>query len=129
MIVGVGTDIVNIERVNRILTKYSERFIERICRKSEIVYLGVDDDKKVRLAKIWAVKEAAVKALGTGFINGINFTDIELKHDLLGKPEISFYGKAKDVLLEKINEENLNVWVSLSDDKPFAQALVIIEKI
>lgn len=84
---------------------------------------------KVRLAKIWAVKEAAVKALGTGFVQGISFRDIELKHDNLGKPEIEFSGKAGEIVTAKTAGGKANILVSLSDDKPFAQAVVIIEKI
>ena len=80
------------------------------------------------MAKLWAVKEAAVKALGTGFSAGVRFEDIELKHDALGKPEIEFRGKAKEILASKAMGAQINMLVSLSDDKPFAQAVVIIEK-
>ena len=129
MIVGVGTDIVSIERIAQILCKNSKQFTDRICREDEFAYLGTDEGREVRLAKIWAVKEAAVKALGTGFAEGIKFTDIKLKHDSWGKPELDFYGKAKEILLAKTMGKKANIWVSLSDDKPFAQAVVIIEKI
>lgn len=129
MIVGVGTDIVNIDRIADILNKNGQQFIDRICRDSEKDYVASNEKKELKLAKIWAVKEAAVKALGTGFACGIGFHDIELRHDDLGKPELVFLGKAKEILMLKSNNCDANVWVGLSDDKPFAQAVVIIEKI
>ena len=129
MIIGLGTDIVSIERIAKVLEKNEVAFIDRICTKDEKKYLQSCRDISLKLAKIWAVKEAAVKALGTGFVQGISFLDIELYHDDLGKPEIKFSGKAKEILDKKIKNESVNISVSLSDDKPFAQAVVIIEKI
>ena len=129
MIVGLGTDIVNIDRIAKLLAKSQSQFIDRVCTDEEKKYLlRSGSDVKAKLAKMWAVKEAAVKALGTGFVQGISFKDIELKHDKLGKPEIDFMGKAKEILYAKIDGALINIIVSLSDDKPFAQAVVIIEK-
>ncbi len=129
MIVGLGTDIVNIDRIAKLLEKSQSQFIDRVCTDEEKKYLlRSGSDVKAKLAKMWAVKEAAVKALGTGFVQGISFKDIELKHDKLGKPEIEFVGKAKEILDARIGGASINIIVSLSDDKPFAQAVVIIEK-
>lgn len=129
MIIGLGTDIVSIERIAKVLEKNKAAFIDRICTKNEKKYLQSCQDISMKLAKVWAVKEATVKALGTGFIQGISFLDIELYHDELGKPEIKLSGKAKEILLAKTQDIDVNILVSLSDDKPFAQAVVIIEKI
>ncbi len=130
MIVGLGTDIVNIDRVAKLLEKNQSQFIDRVCTDEEKKYLLQSGaDVKAKLAKMWAVKEASVKALGTGFVQGISFKDIELRHDKMGKPELEFMGKAKEILDDKINGAIGNIIVSLSDDKPFAQAIVIIEKI
>ncbi len=129
MIIGLGTDIVSVDRIAAVLEKNKASFIDRICTESEKKYVKECADIKVKLAKIWAVKEAAVKALGTGFVQGISFKDIELKHDSLGKPDIVFSGKALEFLCKKCEDEKANVFVSLSDDKPFAQAVVIIERI
>ena len=68
-------------------------------------------------------------SIETGFIEGITFKDIELKHNSLGRPELEFSGKAKQILQNIIQEGTANIMVSLSDDKPWAQAVVIIEKI
>lgn len=129
MIIGLGTDIVSTDRIARVLEKNQGAFIDRICRGGEKSYLREAGDVKARLAKIWAVKEAAVKALGTGFSDGISFKDIELTHDKLGKPAIEFFGKAAEILKAGTDGADVNVLVSLSDDKPWAQAVVIIEKI
>ena len=130
MIVGLGTDIVSMERIEKVLQRSPAQFIDRVCLEAEKQYLQTSGrDITAKLSKIWAVKEAATKALGTGFSQGVKFTDIELKHDLRGKPEIVFYGKALEILEEKTEGKGFNVVVSLSDDKPFAQAVVIIEKI
>lgn len=129
MIIGLGTDIVSTDRIAKVLEKTQAQFIDRVCRESERPYLNEVRDMTPRLAKIWAVKEAAVKALGTGFVEGISFKDIELQHDAFGKPKIEFFGKAKEILSEKTGAGKINICVSLSDDKPWAQAVVIIEKI
>ncbi len=129
MIIGLGTDIVSVERIEKVLAKNEGAFIDRICRESEKKYLAESRDIKTRLAKIWAVKEAAVKALGTGFAQGISFRDIELSHNELGKPQLEFLGRAQEILETLSVGSKANVLVSISDDKPFAQAVVIIEKI
>ena len=129
MIIGLGTDIVSVERIAAVLNKSGAQFIDKVCSEKEKIYLQECKDIKTKLAKIWAVKEAAVKALGTGFANGIKFSDIELLHDLSGKPEIEFSGVAKQILDKKTESGKANVLVSLSDEKEFAQAVVIIEKI
>ena len=128
MIVGLGTDVVSIERIAKMLPKSGDAFIEKICSKGEKQYLQSCADITPKLAKLWAAKEAAVKALGTGFVDGINFKDVELKHNSLGRPELEFHGTALQKL-QTLTDNRHNIVVSLSDDKPWAQAVVIIEKI
>ncbi|MBR4106689.1 MAG: holo-ACP synthase [Alphaproteobacteria bacterium] len=129
MIVGLGTDIVSIERIAKLLSRNETTFIEKICSANEKKYLQSCADITPKLAKLWAVKEAAVKALGTGFVEGITFKDIELKHNNLGRPEVELKGKALQILEKLTSNSSANILVSLSDDKPWAQAIVIIEKI
>lgn len=129
MIVGLGTDIVSIERIAKLLSRNETTFIEKICSANEKKYLQSCTDITPKLAKLWAVKEAAVKALGTGFVEGITFKDIELKHNNLGRPEVKLKGKALQILEKLTSNSSANILVSLSDDKPWAQAIVIIEKI
>jgi holo-[acyl-carrier protein] synthase len=127
MIVGLGTDIVSVDRIAKLLEKNKGAFVEKLCTKEEKIYLQSCADITPKLAKLWAVKEATVKALGTGFIEGISFKDIELRHNNLGKPQLAITGKAKEKL-DEITKGDFNVVVSLSDDKPWAQAVVVIEK-
>ena len=128
MIVGLGTDIVSIERIAEVWNKNGDAFSLRICREDERSYLEKGKDKVLRLAKVWAAKEAAVKALGTGFSQGITFNDIALRHNAVGRPELEFFGGALERLRQLTRGGSPNVFISLSDDKPFAQAVVIIEK-
>ena len=96
MIVGLGTDIVSIDRIKNVLDKNGGAFIDRICTKEEKKYLQKSSDIATKLAKLWAVKEAAAKALGTGIAQGIAMKDIELKHNKFGRPELELKGLAKD---------------------------------
>mgnify|MGYP002624036789 CR=1 FL=1 len=129
MIVGLGTDIVSIERIKSVLDKNGSAFIERICSGEEKKYLAATTDIALKAAKLWAVKEAAAKALGTGFAQGVTMKDIELKHNLQGRPFLEIKGKAQELLQELLDNNKGNIQVSLSDDRPWAQAVVIIEKI
>ncbi len=130
MIIGLGCDIVNIKRI-----KQSEIFLQHFQRK----ILGAEEIKELEqkkiaterqraciLAKYYAGKEAFAKALGTGFINGIFFRDIQILHDQLGKPMLKISGAAKIYLQRLVPHTQLHI--SLSDDYPWAQAVVIIER-
>ena len=77
-------------------------------------------------AKRFAAKEALSKALGTGIRKGINFKDIEILNDVLGKPFIKLKGSTANFLNKKVNRKKYQIYLSLSDDKPWAQATVII---
>ena len=130
MIVGLGTDIVSMERIEKVLQRSPAQFIDRVCLEAEKQYLQTSGrDITAKLSKIWAVKEAAAKALGTGIAQGVAMKDIELKHNKFGRPELELKGLAKDRIDELVAKEKANIQVSLSDDKPWAQATVIIEKI
>lgn len=130
MIIGLGCDIVNIERINKSET-FLKQFQNKILGPSELqeIFQKLTLSQKERaclLAKYFAAKEAFVKALGTGFRNGIFLKDIQVLHNTLGKPEIIVSGNAH-LTLEKI-ANNSNIFVSLSDDYPYAEAVVIIEE-
>ena len=125
-IFGLGTDIVNIKRLEKILKKNEEGFKSKIFSKSEILYC----DKKKRpapfYAKRYAAKEALSKALGTGIRKGINFKDIEIINNNFGKPSIKLKGTTANFLKKKIRAKKYSIYLSLSDDLPWAQATVII---
>ncbi|WP_265026054.1 holo-[acyl-carrier-protein] synthase [Wolbachia endosymbiont of Rhagoletis indifferens] len=118
MIHGIGTDIVYIPRVSRILQKYGEKFLNRIYTEKEIELSRKYNSQEMRaryFAKRFAAKEAFVKARGTGFSQGIIMKDIEIYSGVKGKPYLTV---SKD-FISKIH-------LSLSDDGDYATAFVVI---
>ncbi len=127
MILGLGCDICNIERIEKVCSGFSERFIGNYYspREREEIEANKDAKKKIAaLATKFAAKEAFSKALGTGFSNGLAWSEIEVLHYESGKPYLLLSGKALE-MAEKMGAKNY--LVSLSDDYPWAQAVVIIE--
>ena len=133
MIIGIGTDIVNIGRIERTSERYGKRFFEKLFTKAEQKAIkeaeGGSYGCPAKMAKLFAAKEAASKALGTGFRGGITLSDIEVGHDKKGRPLLKFYNKALEQLQKLGDGEDTAAWLSLSDDYPMAQAVVVIEKI
>lgn len=130
MIVGLGTDVVNIGRVERAYQRYGKKFTEKLFTEQEQkdVALVSEDKRAYKVAKLFAAKEAASKALGTGFSGGIAWSDIEISHDSNGRPLLVFYNKALKQAQKLTGSENFSAWLSLSDDYPLAQAVVVLEK-
>lgn len=118
MIYGIGTDIIEIERVEKACK--NERFIERCFTKLERELIQQDSKKA---AGNFAVKEAVAKVFGTGF-RGIHLTDIEVLRDSLGKPYIRLYQSAKEMAKER---NIITFHVSISNAKEYATAFVIGE--
>ena len=127
MIYGIGTDIVNINRVRQVINKYGFRFKKKCFHKFEIER----SENKLRsvesYAKRYAAKEACAKALGTGLARGVFWKDIEIKNNKFGKPYIILHNNAKKFINTKINNKS-KIEVSISDEKDFAIANVIIFK-
>ncbi len=125
-VIGLGTDIVNINRIRKIYSKYGNQFLNKILTESE-----KKSEKKLSrfknvstIAKRFAAKEAISKAIGYGFSNGIHFKDIEIYNDESGKPYANLNGKAKTIV-NKISKK-YNIFLTLSDDKPWAVATALI---
>ena len=125
-IFGIGTDIVNIKRMEKSLKKNSLVFKNRIFSKKEIIYCEKKNKPSSYYAKRFAAKEALSKALGTGIRKGINFKDIEILNDRFGKPSINLKGSTANFLKRKIKKKKYFIHLSLSDDLPWAQATVVI---
>ena len=129
MIFGIGTDILDLRRINKILNKYDQRFIDRIYGKREIQVskskLNYSDNY---FGKRFAGKEATWKALSSTRGNGIFFREIEILNDASGKPYLSFTGNTKKYIEHKENKlsSRLKFDISLSDDNPYVVALVVI---
>ena len=125
-IFGIGTDIVNIKRVDKILRKNGGNFKKRIFSNREIIYCDNKKNPSSFYAKRFAAKEAFTKALGTGINKGISLKNIEIFNDTLGKPKIKLGHQVDNFLKAKIKKKKYNIYLSLSDDAPWAQATVII---
>ena len=125
-IFGIGTDIINIDRMEKTLKKDSGSFKKRVFSKNEIIYCEKKKNPTTFFAKRFAAKEALSKALGTGIRKGINFKNIEISNDNLGKPSIKLRGSTAIFLKKKIKTKKYSIYLSLSDDEPWAQATVII---
>ena len=125
-IFGIGTDIVNIKRMQKTLRTTNKSFKKRIFSKNEINYCEKKKNPPSFYAKRFAAKEALSKALGTGIRKGINFKDIEIINNKYGKPTIKLRGSTANFLKRKIKNKKYSIYLSLSDDIPWAQATVII---
>tara|TARA_B100001093_G_scaffold512416_1_gene582214 strand:+ start:2496 stop:2888 length:393 start_codon:yes stop_codon:yes gene_type:complete len=124
-IYGIGIDIINIIRIKKILKK-NKKFKERIFSKKEISYCEKKKDQAACYAKRYAAKEAFSKSLGTGIGNFLNFNEIEVNKTNLKKPYILLKGKALKSVNKITNKSNYKIYLSLSDDIPFAIAIVIL---
>lgn len=126
MIIGIGTDIVEVERIERSLARNPQRFAQRILSENEYTKFKESKFPERFLAKRFAAKEAFAKALGTGIGNGLNLCDIELSNSKLGKPVISYIGNNEKILGALKPETSSHI--SISDEKHYAIAFVVIEK-
>ena len=125
-IIGNGVDIVDNTRIkNAIKNKF---FVSRIFTVNEIIKSKNLNNKANYFAKRFAAKEAFVKALGEGFRNNINFSDITIKNDKKGRPSIIISNNVKKFLKKKFKLHKYEIFLSLSDEKKFSIAYVIINK-
>ena len=128
MIVGIGTDLANIDRIQGVLSRYGDRFTNRVFTKTEQAKASRRKDEAGTYAKRWAAKEACSKALGTGLRMGIAWRDMSVSNLSSGQPIMKVTGWAKtrlDEITPAGHEAILHV--SLTDDHPWAQAYVVIE--
>ncbi len=123
-IYGIGTDVVNINRIKKSLK--NKNFIARLFNKVEVNKCNNQLNKANCFAKRFAAKEAFSKALGTGISRGINFDEIIVYNIKSGKPGIKLFGNTKKAVNKILNKKKFNIFLSLSDDKPFAVATVVI---
>ncbi|WP_038174243.1 holo-ACP synthase [Vibrio pacinii] len=123
-IVGLGTDIAEIERVEKALSRSGEPFARRILTDSELAKFAELKQQGRFLAKRFAAKEAASKALGTGIALGVTFHDFEISNDEHGKPVLCLSGKALDIAEKK---QVAHIHLSISDERHYAVATVILE--
>ena len=123
-IVGLGTDIAEIERVEKALTRSGPAFAERILTPDELVVFYSLKQQGRYLAKRFAAKEAASKALGTGIAMGVSFQDFTISNDAWGKPILTLSNKALEIAQQR---KVSSIHLSISDERHYAMATVIYE--
>ncbi|WP_194097894.1 holo-ACP synthase [Marivivens aquimaris] len=128
MILGIGTDLANIERIAGTLERFGDRFRNRVFTEIEQNKAERRADVAGTYAKRWAAKEACSKALGTGLRMGISWKDMAVSNLRTGQPVMELTGWAKERLdaMTPAGHEAI-VHVTLTDDHPWAQAFVVIE--
>lgn len=122
-IIGIGTDIVEIARIERMLKRHPERFAERILHPAELENFASVSNKAAWLAKRFATKEAVAKALGTGLGKDAQLQEIETTHDMRGKPVLQLHG----VTLATAQSRGMAAAeLSVADERTHAVAFVIL---
>ena len=127
-ILGTGIDIVENYRLKEILLKKKSNFKKRIFTINEILYCEKKSNSINCYAKRFAAKEAFAKALGIGFRKNINFKDIEVVNNTYGKPYISINKKIANKIRILFKVKKFNILLSISDEKKYSIASVIISK-
>jgi len=123
-IFGIGTDLVDISRI-KFFIKKNKNYKKKIFSLKEIKYCDSKFNKISSYAKRFAAKEAFTKALGTGISKGISFNEISINNNSDGKPFIELLGRTKTIVKNIIKKKN-KIYLSLSDEKNFALAMVVI---
>src|SRR5688572_11496158 len=124
MVVGIGIDVIQNERIRESITKFGPRFLNRIYTETEIAYCNKCADPGIHFAARFAAKEAGFKALGTGWAAGVKWKDIEVERLQSGKPELRLHGEA---LAKATQAGAKQFFVSLTHDQLVSCAVVILE--
>ena len=125
-IIGIGVDIVENSRINKSIANNS--FLNRVFTNKEILISKKIKNKASYFAKRFAAKEAFVKSLGTGFRDGLNFKDISIINDKLGKPSFFINKKIKKIIKKRFKINSFNFFLSISDEKKYSIAFVVFQK-
>ena len=125
-ILGIGVDIIQNSRIKKAIKNKS--FVSKIFSKSEITNSKKNNNKTNYFAKRFAAKEAFIKSIGIGIRKGINFKDIYVINDKFGKPNIKFSNKVNNLIVKKLKTRNFDIFLSLSDEKNYSIAFVVIQK-
>jgi holo-[acyl-carrier protein] synthase len=124
MIVGIGIDLEEVDRVREAIERHGRRFVERVFTAGEIAYVESKANKWERYTARFAAKEAAMKALGTGWDHGVTWRDVEIVNKPDGCPTLALHGRAKEIADGK---GCAKTWVSLSHTRRQAVAQVVLE--
>ena len=124
-ILGIGVDIVENKRLKKSIKNKS--FISRLFTLFEIKNSTMVKNKSTYFSKKFAAKESFSKALGTGFRKGLNFKDVEILNDNLGKPYFRLNNKTKKIIMKTLKVKNFDIFLSISDEKEYSIAFTIIQ--
>ncbi|MDW3095227.1 MAG: holo-ACP synthase [Gammaproteobacteria bacterium] len=122
ILLGAGIDIVEVQRIKDIIERRGDKFIEKIMHQKELEELANVSNLEAFVAKRFAVKEAAAKALGTGIGKQLSFTDMYVEHDDLGKPLLKF----TDDCCLRLSMHNKHSLLTIADERAYAVAHVLI---
>ena len=125
-ILGIGVDIVENSRIAKLLK--SNLFIKRVFSDSEILISKKLRNKKSYFSKRFAAKEAFAKSIGIGFRDDLNFKDISIVNDKYGKPSFTINVKIKKIIKKQFKTTSFNFFLSISDEKKYSVAYVILQK-
>ena len=123
MIYGIGNDIIEIERIEKAISK--ENFVKKFCTEKELENLQKKGNRVESFAGVFSAKEAVSKAIGLG-VRGYTLTDMEILNDELGKPFVLISEKLDKIIKEKFGEYKIEI--SISHSKQFATAVAILFK-
>lgn len=123
MVLGLGIDIIEIERIKKSIEKYGERFLNKVFTNEEIKYCNAKFNKYQHYAARFAAKEAVYKALASGWKEGLRWKDIEIQNDVSGMPSINSTGK-----LQAFLSDNTQLRISISHSENYVTSVAIIFK-
>jgi holo-[acyl-carrier protein] synthase len=123
MSVGTGIDLIEVPRIAAAIARYGERFLQRIFTEGEIRYCESKANRVERFAARFAAKEAAMKALGTGWSRGVRWRDLEVRRQPGGRPTIAFHGRAAE-FAEKLGVANTALSLTHTEEQAFAQVIL-----
>ena len=126
-ILGIGTDIIECLRIAQMIERHGERFVSRVFTPLEIEYCASRRAATQHYAGRWAAKEAIMKALGTGWVRGVNWTDIEIRNEPGGKPTTAFRGGVRD-LVASIGLTDVMLSISHCRTHAVAYAIAVMEE-
>jgi holo-[acyl-carrier protein] synthase len=126
-ILGIGTDIIECLRIAQMIERHGERFVSRVFTPLEIEYCASRRAATQHYAGRWAAKEAIMKALGTGWVRGVNWTDIEIRNEPGGKPTTAFRGGVRD-LVASIGLTDMMLSISHCRTHAVAYAIAVAEE-
>ena len=125
-ILGIGVDIIENKRIGNAIK--NKKFIRRIFSNEEIFFSKNKKNKTLYFSKRFAAKEALAKAFGIGFRENLNFKDIKIVNNKLGKPNFVITNKLKNIVKKKFKIKNFNFFLSISDEKNYSVAFVTLQK-